>query len=239
MMATLLEARRIEKRIGHRTILNGVDMVLEAGRIMAFFGPNGAGKSTLAKILSLVVKPTAGELFWEGRPVGEGDVTFRAQLGVVGHQSFLYDNLTAEENLHLYGRLYGVTDFKRRTEEVLDLIGLSFFARDTVGTFSRGMQQRMSVARAIMHRPRLLLMDEPFTGLDQQGQALLHDILAEFRDGGGSCLLISHDFSESLALADDYAVLSRGRVVALGEVGAMGSEDFHRVYLEALGASAG
>ncbi len=229
-----LAARGIAKRFGYREILRDVSLELEPGQICAIFGPNGAGKSTLLKVLACLTRPSAGEILWEGRPVKDG-ASLRAAMGMVGHGTFLYDLLTAEENLLFYGRLYRVGDLRRRVSEILERVGLGFAARDPVATFSRGMKQRLTIGRALLHRPRLLLMDEPFTGLDQAGRSLLIDLLREFRGGGGACLLISHDFAETLDVADRFLILNRGRIAGAGDCGAVGPADFARLYEDAVG----
>ncbi len=231
----MLEAREVRKRVGQREILRGVSLRLLPGSVCALFGPNGAGKSTLLKVMSLLLRPTSGAVLWEGRPVAGRESEVRRRLGVVGHATFLYDSLSAEENLRFYGRLYGVADLARRVGEALELVGLEFFRREPAGTFSRGMQQRLAVARALLHRPAVLLLDEPFTGLDREGQARLAEILERFRVEGGACLLVSHDFDETLAVADRYAVLSRGQVVREGSCRGVVPAEVVRLYQEAVG----
>lgn len=235
MSAVLLEARGVAKRFGFREILQDIDLMLENGSICAVFGPNGAGKSTLLKIMALLTRPSAGRLLWEGRPVGQDGAGYRSVLGMVGHGTYLYDNLNAEENLLFYGRLYRVPDPRRRAAEMLDRVGLAFASQDPVGAFSRGMKQRLTIARALLHRPRVLLMDEPFTGLDQAGRGLLLELLREFRHGGGACLLISHDFAETLDVADRFVILAGGRIVSRGETGKTGPDRFARLYEETVG----
>lgn len=231
----MLAARGVEKRIGYREVLRDVSLELPPGRIVAVFGPNGAGKSTLVRILATLARPTAGQVLWLGQPLARVAPSYRRDLGLVGHATYLYPHLTAEENLRFYGRLYGVGDPGRRVAEVLALVGLERDAREPVGAFSRGMQQRLAIGRAILHRPKVLLLDEPFTGLDQQGQARLEEVLRGFRTGGGACLLVSHDFAEGLAVADGYLVLARGRVAAAGECAGLAPAEMARRYEAAVG----
>lgn len=235
----MLEARGVVKRVGWRDVLRGVDLTLLPGTVTALFGPNGAGKSTLVRILATLLRPSGGEVLWRGRPLGRVAGDYRASLGVVGHATYLYGHLTAGENLRFYGRLFGVPDLGRRIDEVLALVGLEREAREPVNGFSRGMQQRLAIARALLHRPSLLLLDEPFTGLDQQGQRVLARAIGEFRDGGGACLLVSHDFAEAAGLADRFAVLARGRVAAGGDCRGWPAAALADAYLRALAAPAG
>lgn len=235
----MLEARGVEKRIGWREVLRGVDLTLSPGTVTALFGPNGAGKSTLVRILAALLRPGGGAVLWRGRPLARVAADYRAQLGVVGHATYLYGHLTAEENLRFYGRLYGVPDLGRRAGEVLALVGLEREAREPVASFSRGMQQRLAIARALLHRPSLLLLDEPFTGLDQEGQRLLARVVGEFRDGGGAALLVSHDFAEAAGVADRYAVLDGGRVAAAGDCRGWTAARLGEAYRRAVAAPAG
>lgn len=233
---TMLVARGVGKRIGYRDVLRDVNFELPPGRIVAVFGPNGAGKSTLVKILATLARPSAGQVLWQGQPLDRVAPSYRRDMGLVGHATYLYPHLTAEENLRLYGRLYGVGDLRHRVAEVLGLVGLERDAGEPVGTFSRGMQQRLAIGRAVLHRPKVLLLDEPFTGLDQQGQARLGDVLHGFRGEGGTCLMVSHDFAEGLALADAYLILARGRVAEAGECAGLTPAEMARRYEAAVGA---
>ncbi len=234
----MLAARGVTKRHGLREVLRGVDLDLVPGRVLALHGPNGAGKSTLLRILALLQRPSSGQLLWQDRPLRGREAEVRRCLGVVAHQTFLYDYLTAAENLRFYAGLYGVTDAGRRVDELLAAVGLEPYARDPVGTFSRGMQQRLAIARALVQRPRVLLLDEPFTGLDRDGQALLVELLGRFRAEGGTCLLVSHDFEASAQVADAFAVLHRGSVACHVPVRGRGAAELAALYEEAVGAPA-
>lgn len=231
----MLTARGVGKQVGYRDVLGDVSFDLPPGRTVAVFGPNGAGKSTLVRILATLARPTTGEVLWQGQPLHRVAASYRREMGLVGHATYLYPHLTAEENLRLYGRLYGVDGLGHRVAEVLALVGLERDAREPVRTFSRGMQQRLAIGRAILHRPKVLLLDEPFTGLDQQGQARLSDVLRGFRAEGGACLMVSHDFVEGLALADGYLILVRGRVAEAGECTGLAPAEMARRYEAAVG----
>lgn len=228
----MLAARGVGKRLGYRRVLRNIDLTLAPGGITAVFGPNGAGKSTLLQVLATLTSPSEGSVTWKGVTLDKSAREYRRELGVVAHATYLYRHLSAAENLRFYGRLYGVTGLEERITEVLDQVDLAGAAREPVMSFSRGMKQRLAIARAVLHRPRVLLLDEPFTGLDRQGQALFKGLLDDFRAGGGACLMISHDFSEAVGLADEYVILSRGSVAATGEGTDLSSAEMARIYEE-------
>lgn len=186
---------------------------MERGERVALLGPNGAGKSTLLRIAATLLKPTSGRLVIAGQPAGDHPA-IRSRLGVVLEPTLFYMSLTARENLALYARLYGVPEPGRRTAELLDQVGLTLFADEPVRTFSRGMRQRLALARAVMHSPDLLLLDEPYTALDQEGCALLNELLAAMARRGSAVLVVTHDLEPGgRPLPVDRAVLlEAGRV---------------------------
>ena len=207
---------KVTKVYGRHRALAGVTLTLEAGSVTGLLGPNGAGKSTLVGILSTLMRPTAGAVRYGGRPHDEAARVLRGDIGLVAHDSFLYGDLNARENLVLWGRLYGVLEPARRAEALLERVGLTAAAARVVRTYSRGMQQRLAVARALLHEPRLLLLDEPFTGLDAGATATLEAIITEERDAGTIVLLITHDLEIAGGLCDHLAIL-RGGVIARDE----------------------
>lgn len=213
---SLLQARGLEKSFGWRTVLRGVDLEVGEGEVAVLFGPNGAGKSTLLRLLAGLSRPSRGQVLFRGQPRERDPLLFRRSLGVVSHGPFLYPHLTGEENLVFFGRLYGLERPERKARELLEAFGLSLFGRDAVSTYSRGMVQRLALARALLHEPALLLLDEPFTGLDESGKSLLTSLLRSFRERGGAVLMVSHDIGESLSLADRYLVLEDGRIAREG-----------------------
>jgi heme exporter protein A len=206
-------ARSLTKLFGRHRALSSVDLTLRAGRLCAVLGPNGAGKSTLVGILSTLVRPTSGTVVYgESAPLEPRDV--RASIGVLAHESLVYGELTAVENLRFYATLYDVADGSRRATELLDEVGLDEEARDRPArTYSRGMLQRLAVARAMLHRPRLLLLDEPFTGLDRDGAAALARTLADAKRDHRIVLVVTHDLEAVAGLCDHVVVLRRGKVV--------------------------
>lgn len=206
-------AERLTKRFDRHVVLRGVDLRLEQGERVALFGPNGAGKTTLLRILATLAQPTAGRVVIDGIPVREQPAEARRRLGVVAHQPYLYPDLTAAENLHFFARMYDVPGAGARVAELLEVVGLSGRASDRVGTFSRGMLQRLALARAILHRPAVLLLDEPDTGLDREGLRVLEALLVGQTEGGGTVLLTTHDLRFGLANAERALVLRGGRLV--------------------------
>jgi heme exporter protein A len=208
-----LEVKNLVKTFGAFYALRGVSLQVAAGECVAIFGPNGAGKTTFLRILSAISRPTSGEIILNGQSLRQAASSIHRQLGVIGHQSFLYDDLTAEENLLFYARLYDVPRAKQRIEEVLAEVGLRERAKDRVRAFSRGMQQRLTIARAMLHHPSLLFLDEPYTGLDQHAASMLTSWLSRLRSERRTILLVTHDLEQGLALADRVVIFLRGKVV--------------------------
>ncbi len=207
-----VETQALTKSFGSHQVLRGLDLMVEAGDTLAIFGPNGAGKTTLIKTLASIIRPTSGRVLIDGLDMKEHAQKARARLGLLAHHSFLYGALSAEENLVFYGRMYSVADLKNRIGEMLSLVGLSSRRYDRVATFSRGMQQRLALARALLHNPSILLLDEPETGLDQQGLSAMWDIIRRDK----TCRTIvftSHNFERALSVCDQAAVLARGKIV--------------------------
>lgn len=212
----IVEARGLCRDYGRRRALDGLDLDLRAGEAVAVYGPNGAGKSTLLRLLTLTLRPGAGSLRMFGHDALRYPDRVRPLLGLVSHRSLLYDELNALENLEFFARLYGVTDGSARAERLLDSVGLGLRAEDAVGGYSRGMRQRLALARAVLHRPRLLLLDEPFSGLDLEGARSASRLLADHRSDGGALLLVGHDPERGARLCERFVLLERGRVALAG-----------------------
>jgi heme ABC exporter ATP-binding subunit CcmA len=191
-------------------VLRGVDLQVGPGECLALMGPNGAGKTTLLRILATLSKPSAGVVIMAGLPLPAAASDVRRRLGVVAHQPLLYSDLTAEENLQFYARLYGLHDAQPRIGAVLEQVGLAQRRHDLVRTFSRGMQQRLAIARALLHNPDVMMFDEPYTGLDPQAADMLDQVLRDARLAGRTTFLTTHDPARALALADRVAILARG-----------------------------
>jgi heme exporter protein A len=207
-----VETAGLVKSFGNFKALRGIDLQVPAGSTLAVFGPNGAGKTTLIKILASIMRPTSGKIFIEGFELKDNAEQVRGRLGLVAHQSYLYGNLSAWENLDFYARMYGVEDKRERIGEVLDLVSMTARKHDRLSTFSRGMQQRMALARALLHRPSILLLDEPETGLDQQALGAMWDIIRREESGRRTIIFTSHSFERALAVCDDLIILERGRI---------------------------
>ena len=212
--APALRARHITKRFGHRLVLKGINLSLAGGERMAIFGPNGAGKTTLLRILSTVAEPTTGEVEIAGIDPDADPTEARRRIGVISHHPYLYDDLTARENLRFYARMYDVREREARIQELAAKVGLSARLDDRVGTFSHGMRQRLAMARAVLHDPEVLMLDEPEAGLDQDALELLIRLLAEQVSGRRrAALVVTHHLDLGLALSDRVAILVGGRFV--------------------------
>jgi heme exporter protein A len=231
----VLRARGVVKRFGALSALEGVDLAVPPGSLLAVLGPNGAGKSTLLRLLAGLSRPTSGEVTIAG--VRADRPAARARVGLVAHATFLYGALTARENLIFAGRLYGVADPAARADALLAEVGLAAVAGRAAGTFSRGMAQRLAVARGLVHDPELLLLDEPFTGLDRAGSERLGARLSSLRDAGRALVLVTHDAARAAALADRVVILSGGRLVYQAERGAIAEASLEAAYLAHAGGS--
>jgi len=208
----VVEAEGLVRAFSGRRAVDGVDFTISAGECLALFGPNGAGKTTLLRLLAGLLAPTAGSCRVGGVSLRAGRAA-RAEVGLVSHASMLYGALTARENVEFAARMYGVRDATRAAKRALVQMRVADRAEAPVRALSRGLQQRVSIARAIVHEPRLLLCDEPYTGLDEVGSAALTTALAERRDRGAALLLVTHNLNEGLALATHAAIMRRGRFV--------------------------
>jgi len=236
--AHAVEVRGLSRRFGVRLALNGVDLTLPAGEFLCLFGPNGAGKSTLLRLLARLSRPTAGSIRIFGVDLyGEACDQARARLGMVGHASFLYAGLTARENLLFQARMFRVADPGPRCAALLGELGLADRANDPVGTFSRGMLQRLSIARALVHDPDLLLFDEPYTGLDPLAADLLSQRLAGMHRQGRTIVMTTHDLELGHRLATRLLVLHRGRWALDARPDQVAAGDLARLYQERLGAA--
>jgi heme exporter protein A len=205
-----VSVRRLERRFGAVAVLRGLDLDITRGECVAIFGPNGAGKSTLLRTLAGLLRADAGVVETLGVAL-PGGASLRRRIGYLGHDAFLYRDLDARENLDYYARLFGVKDGSR-VAALLEEVGLGRVASRRVATYSRGMQQRLGLARALLHEPELLLLDEPLTGLDPDGAAVLTRMLERVKSDGVTVLMATHDVVRALESATRAVVLDRGRV---------------------------
>jgi heme exporter protein A len=210
----MITVKKLVKRFGLKTILRGVDFEVQPGEFVALLGPNGAGKTTFLRILASLSRPSVGEVKIAGYKLPHEAAQVRARLGVVSHLPLLYGDLTAEENLRFYAQMYNIPNYELRVTEILEMVGLEARRRDLVRTFSRGMQQRLAIGRAVLHDPDVVLFDEPYTGLDQDASSMLDEVLKTVAAKGRTVVMTSHDLARAEDLATRFDILSRGVISA-------------------------
>ena len=224
----------LTKAFGTRKALDRVSFELPEGAFLSIFGPNGAGKTTLLRVLSTLVRPTGGKASLCGIDLTEEPDKARGLVGMISHQSMLYPDLTAEENLLLYAELYGVSGPKARVGELLEAVGLAHRRLDAVRTFSRGMTQRVSIARALVHDPRVVFLDEPYSGLDPHAIEVFDELIESTR-ADRTFVMVSHDLAKGFAMCTHALVLARGRVVSFAPKDELDFDDFAQLYRETVG----
>jgi heme exporter protein A len=230
----MITVKKLVKRFGLKTVLRGVDFEVQPGEFVALLGPNGAGKTTFLRILASLSRPSLGEVKVAGFRLPNEAAAVRARLGVVSHLPLLYGDLTAEENLRFYGRMYNIEKLEARITEVLEMVGLDTRRRDLVRTFSRGMQQRLAIGRAVLHDPDVVLFDEPYTGLDQDASSMLDDVLKTVAAAGRTVVMTSHDLARAEELATRFDILSRGVISATATQDDLKQSNLLTFYKEAL-----
>jgi len=226
----MIQVRGLVKAFGPQVALRGVDLDVSSGEFVTLLGPNGAGKTTLLRVLATLSQPTAGSVRIDGHDVARAGAEIRRGIGFISHESLLYPHLSVQDNLRFYGHLYDVSDLTARVDEVLTKVGLTGRRDDRVQTLSRGMAQRLTIARAILHRPRVMLLDEPYTGLDQRAAATLSVLLHDLATGGRAVLLTTHNLERGLADGQRVVVLHRGRVVDQVRRGEINAKSFKKRY---------
>jgi len=234
MAAHVIETMGLSKAFGARKALSDNSFALPEGAFLSIFGPNGAGKTTLLKLLSTLMQPTSGSARVLGLDLKSQAELIRESIGFISHRSMLYLDLTAEDNLLFAARLYGVTQPEKRVAELLSTVELTARRHDPVRAFSRGMTQRLSIARALIHDPRLVFLDEPYSGLDPHAVEILDGLLAGIREGR-SFVMVSHDLRKGFELSSHVLMLARGRQLLYAESSALDFEDFAAQYHQTVG----
>jgi heme exporter protein A len=234
VVSIMIEVKKLVKRFGLKTVLRGLDFQVQPGEFVALLGPNGAGKTTFLRILASLSRPSLGSVDIAGYSLPKQAAAVRARLGVVSHLPLLYPDLTAEENLMFYARMYGIQNADTRITEVLEMVGLEGRRKDLVRTFSRGMQQRLAIGRAVLHDPDVMLFDEPYTGLDQDASSMLDGVLQTVAGQGRTVVMTSHDLARAEDLATRFDVLSRGVIAASSTRDGLGKGNLLTFYKQVL-----
>ena len=210
----IIQTEALVKAFGLLPVLRNISIDIAHGQFVALLGPNGSGKSTLLSLLAGLSRPTAGRVIIGGWELPDEAIQIRHQIGMVSHKALLYENLTAYENLKFFSQLYNLPqdNLDDHIKSLLDKVGLSRRSNSLARTFSRGMQQRLSIARALLHNPQILLFDEPYTGLDQQAGTTLDELFAEAMSGGRTIIMATHQLERAVNLADRVIIISKGKV---------------------------
>ncbi len=230
----MLEAVSLVRDYGPVRAVDHVSFRLHAGEFLSVFGPNGAGKTSLLRLLAGGLRPTAGEVRVSGVPLTIGDRAARGRIGILSHLSFLYGRLTARENLLFYGRLHDLRDLDQRVSARLSAVRLERYADRPVDTLSRGTVQRLAVARALLHDPDIVLLDEPYTGLDTYASEMLQEVLSALKGGGRTVVMVTHNLGRGLELADRVAIQVRGRFVFEAEREGLDGDGLEQSYRRAV-----
>lgn len=230
---TLISVQNLYKRYGRKPVLRGVDLCVAEGQVVALLGANGAGKTTLLRLISGLAKPERGEISLAGVTFRRAGHELRRYIGLVSHAPLLYDNLTAEENLLFFARMYDLQAPTARIESVLRAVDLWPRRRDPVRTYSRGMVQRLAIGRAILHNPPVLLLDEPDTGLDQTSADMLHHLIRQLGAANRAILLSTHNLDRAVEWADSVSLLVGGKIVLQEPTAHLSGAQLRRLYADA------
>ncbi len=228
-------AEGVTKSFGNIQALRGIELKVKKGEFLTVFGPNGAGKTTLIKLLATLTKPTSGKVSIANHDIKKEPDKVRAQIGVISHDPYLYGNLSALENIRFFASLYGIPQARDKAIDVIKQVGLESRMHDLVRTFSRGMQQRLAVARAIVHEPKVLLLDEPYTGLDQHGGRIFGELLNWLKTENRTIVLTTHNLPEGLEISDRVLILDGGKIVYESEARGVELTKFKEIYFEKVG----
>jgi heme exporter protein A len=228
----MIEIKGLVKSYGANAVLRGADLRIRSGEFVTLVGPNGAGKTTILRIVATLLRQSGGQVQVGGWPLPDHSEKVRRYIGMVSHHALLYGDLTAAENLEFYARLYQIDRREERVQAALRNVGLTARQRDPVRSFSRGMTQRLTIARATLHEPDVLLLDEPYTGLDQEATELLDDLLQNESEKGRTIFMITHDLARGLNLCHRIAILNRGKIAREVERAATSPAEFLQLYGE-------
>jgi ABC-2 type transport system ATP-binding protein/heme exporter protein A len=233
-MDSIISITGLSKSFGRRKALNNINLDIRKGEFVAIFGPNGAGKTTLLKIMSTIINPSRGTVLVNGIDVKKHPGKIRGMIGAISHETYLYDELTARENLVFFARMYGIenNNIDARVDSILKSVNLLQRSDERAGSFSRGMKQRLSIARALLHQPEILLMDEPYTGLDQHAAANFERVLMNTGDSDVTRIMITHNIERAFELCDRMLIMDRGEIrfdKPKTEIGSV--EEFREQYL--------
>ena len=222
----MIENKNISKLYGRFHALDNIDLTIGSNDFTAVLGRNGAGKTTMLKILATLLKPSGGEVLINGHNIRKDSYSVLRQMGMVSHQTYIYNDLTAKENLSFYSKFYEVPHAEKKIPDLLEKVGLAHRADESVRRFSRGMQQRLSIARALLHDPKILLLDEPYTGLDQKASEFLDNILIEYNGAGNCILIVTHDIERIAGIAKRAVIFDKGKVAWDKPLNGMLPKDF-------------
>ena len=225
-----IEVSGLTKSFGERLALRGIDLQIGRGEHVVIFGPNGAGKTTLLKILATLLRPSSGHVWLDGINIRDKPAQIRRQISLVSHQTFLYDDLTVYENLKFYARMYDVPSLEQKISEVISWVHLESRQHERVSTLSHGLQQRVSIARAVLHNPSILLLDEPEVGLDPHASTVIRDLLGSLNTGSRTVLMTTHNLERGLDVGDRVIILDRGKVVYQALRHELGKANFQQIY---------
>lgn len=233
----MIAAEQLTKSFSGQPVLRGIDLHVSPGECVAIMGPNGAGKTTLLRILATLSRPSGGRLTIDGLAPENHASAIRQRVGLISHQSLLYEDLSAEENLRFYGRMYGVPDLEWRIAALLERVGLDLRRYELVRTFSRGMKQRLAIARVLLHDPKVLLMDEPYTGLDEQAAGVLDELVSNRQEPRRTIVLTTHDMERGLQYSQRALILVKGQIAHQMDGAAWNPERFRQEYRRLVGAA--
>ena len=229
-----IRTKKLSKVFGNRKAVDKVSIKVPQGAFLSIFGPNGAGKTTLLRVLATLTRPSSGEAEIMGIDIKEDSDLAREHIGMISHKPMLYPDLSAEQNLLIYARLYGVQNPEERVLEMLDAVELKHRRLDAVRTFSRGMTQRLAIARALLHDPDVVFLDEPYSGLDPHAVEIFDELIEQQREGR-TFVMVSHDLQKGFSMCTHALVMAKGKVVVFDEKDALDYEDFSDLYRRTVG----